>query len=163
MLSRHLRQSQATLTPQCSPGLLAYFLLPQHDSLWEPNISKLHISSSPSTKVLALAEVGGAQWEKGQIPKTLPATSGCSRGLATAGRHEGTKARRPASSPGRQGPSPQGRGFEALSTPEKGSGWRALGSHFPGFRRWAGNIVMSLWRRQINYCLKKWGWGGDLG
>lgn len=114
---------KATLMPQCSPGLSAYFLLSCVASSGNWHFKTAHfIFLGNEELVLALALAlalaqAGRQWEKGQPPPAPPPAA-----AAEMGTLEGTKALRHDSPP-------PGRG---LGLPRKGSRWGALGSCLSG-------------------------------
>lgn len=136
---------KATLMPQCSPGLSAYFLLSCVASSGNWHFKTAHfIFLGNEELVLALALAlalaqAGRQWEKGQ-PPPRPSPRRCSRD-GHAGRHQGVKARQPASRSGVGSPQERqqvgGSGFLPLR-PDP------LFPHVLGFRRLVDNIVTSF-------------------
>lgn len=112
---------KATLTPQYSPGLSAYFLLSYVASSGNWHFKTAHfifLGNEELVLVLALAlALAQAGSPVGEGPGAPP--SCCSRD-GHAGRHQGVKARQPASRSG------------VGSLPRKGSRWGALGSCLPG-------------------------------
>lgn len=135
---------KATLTPQCSPGLSAYFLLSCVASSGNWHFKTAHFIFLGNEELvlalalaLALAQAGSPV---GEEPGPPPAPRRCSRD-GHAGRHQGVKARQPASRSGVG--SPQER------QQVRGSGFLPprpdpLFPHVLGFRRLVDNIVTSL-------------------
>lgn len=145
----------AALTQQCSPALLAYFL---HSSKFPSGNRTFHKCTFLLGRAIWELDLAQerTQWEKGQPP---PPQKNCLQ-------REGIKAPRLAFSPmctarvcAPKTQPPGSRGVWLQVLPGKASGGKVRGDCWMHASRTserdAGNIVTSLSKREINYCLKK--------